>query len=424
MSDTSMQPDPSRSTAGVRSALYVGTSEPFRATIARSVGLISAASGAAASSEAVVAGVNEWPCAVAERFDSKYESPATGVGLLPATSVTFRLGDDAYYTTDDGVPGTTRVRRKCSGSYSFNTSFPLVISQGELSSVYDDARAVATGSNLGRFLRNSPGVNNKQPRLSCITMATSQQVEGVIEAGMRLYPCVLQEFSVDASGIGSQGGAPPISCQMVTRGILNKYLGSMDYQLKHSFPKYAVTDPILGMTQSTGFSRDGRAEVHVKGQDPTRLGGRLANIKDCVVTLDGVKYDQVVRMKLQITHQLDFVPGSRGRVDGNMDLISHAQSVYLSSRVVKGSFSFLASNSMGGLRNSAGFPVTHQGKSTATGLRSGQWSSPLYMAFGPLIFNMPAVYWQPVVQEMTVGSSLVTIEFLARSDIVGGTEFL
>jgi hypothetical protein len=45
------------------------------------------------------------------------------------------------------------------------------------------------------------------------------------------------------------------------------------------------------------------------------------------------------------------------------------------------------------------------------------------MSFGPLVFNMPAVYWQPVVQEMSTGSSLITINFIARSDIVGGTEF-
>ena len=62
-------------------------------------------------------------------------------------------------------------------------------------------------------------------------------------------------------------------------------------------------------------------------------------------------------------------------------------------------------------------------KPTGSNLSKEQWSSSLYMRFGPLEFDMSAVYWQPTVQEMSTGASLVTVSFLARSDIMGGTEF-
>jgi hypothetical protein len=40
-----------------------------------------------------------------------------------------------------------------------------------------------------------------------------------------------------------------------------------------------------------------------------------------------------------------------------------------------------------------------------------------------MVFEMQAVYWQPHVEKLSTGSPLVTIKFIARSDVKGISEF-
>lgn len=419
------RPGATKSIAGVRSALYVaGVDQPFTNLSPRAVGITLAGSGAASSSDISAGSIYLWPWVSGNQFDRNYNESnfitADTLKYLPATSVNFSMGDPSYIATGDGVPGTSRVRRRCSGSYSFNTQFPVIIS--------DDTWLTTVYSNIiGDFLRNTLNyttTTNPQPRLATIRMATSQQVT---QGDLKLYPCVLEEFNIDATGVGSPGNVPSIKCSMTTRGIFYDTVNGPVSQVIHSFPK----DKNLGMSAVSGYTRDGRfLDDKIRNNDPTIGGGRLANIKDCVVILDDTKKEQVINMRLTIRHKLDMQSHSIVSNPYGMDLVNHAHMMYLNQREVSGSFSFLASNTVRGIGGAPGFPINTAAKvpigntGSASSLRQGQWSSPLFMSFGPLIFNMPAVYWQPIVQEMTTGSSLVTINFLARSDITGGTEFI
>lgn len=432
-----LEPGKMRTPAGIRSLLYVAASYPLSSYSLVSVrtNAIRNAAGAGGIGQTGFVhstgsqSVSMWPFASAFMFDVRYNTgvPLASLYGLPCNQAKFQLGEDVYVPTDDGVPGTNRVRRRRARAYSYDVTFPIIVTASADGSKQRGVDAVYADV-LTPFLRSSASMpGSTSIELQCMKMATSQQLDPMLEN--RMYPCVLETFTAEVSGAGA---AQPISCSLRTRGILNySILGQAD-EVSHYWPRSdGMTGDSGGGTLSNGvFMRDGRyigSSVH--GDDAEAFGGRLANIKDCTVYLGNVSYEDVVHIRLSIQQELDFV--SKGGLKF-ADYLRYADWVHLNRRVVRGSFSYLSSSVIRGTPASPypggsspvpqAIPAAGLVSAASANLDGWQFASPLMIDFAGLRFDMPATYWQPSVQELKTGHSLVTVSFLARGDVVGRGE--
>ena len=429
----SLEPGADRTPSGIRSLLYVASDRAFskrslvavrsnaaRAEMTGRRGLVSAA-----SSQSIYV----WPFASAFDFDLKYNAfvPLALVYAIPCQQVRFQLGEEVYVSTDDGVPGTNRVRRRRAKAYSYDVTFPIIITASADGSRARGVDAVYADV-LGPFLRGTTAAYPTSAAIDmpCMKIATSQQLNPNWD--QRLYPSVLERFSAEVSGVG---GAQPITCSLRSRGILRWSIAGVMHELWQYWPKsHGMSTPAAGSTTLANgtFLRDARyIDTSVHGVDAEVFGGRMATIKDCSISLGNVAYEDVVQIRISIDQKLDFVS------NGDRDLpqatyLRYADWVHLDSRVVKGSFSYLSASVVAGTPSSiwpgGSSPVPHSipisaAAATFSNLDNMQFASPLWMDLGGLIFSMPAVYWQPSVQELSTGASLVTINFVARGDVIG-----
>lgn len=323
---------------------------------------------------------------IVEDFDAS--SNPSDMYMLPCETANFQLGSELYKTADDAVPGTMRVRASRCGTYGYNVNFPIIITDSdEITSAYGVLSSLLHDANY------------------MIALNTSLQ--------NRTYSCILESFNISVDGYN---GASPAKCQLSTKGL------SIDSSMNSNQLRSMLTDETRRdkMTRTIGnFGGVPYTTPTVTG-DADTYSGRFVNIKDCALSLNRVSYQQIISIKLEIQHEFQISSTARPETS-KIPTIRSADRISILERTVKGSFQYLSSSSNDINLSYSGFPDAASFSLEA----NTQWASPLYIAFGPnMIFDMPAVYWQPRVEELSTGSPLVTINFIARSNIKGINEFV
>ena len=382
------------SPTGSRGYVNIGLAEPFNK---RSIASI-----AFSNSSAGEGGINRyrtwWSV---EDFDMALPS---AMYILPCEQSTFTLGEELYSAAEDAVPGAMRLKAKRCGHYNFTVDFPLIINNNpDLINVYNK---VNTGVKWGH---------------SVFAMSTSIQ--------NRFYGCVLKDFSVSVDGYS---GANPAKCKIDLWGL--------SQNINSDFTRRSITkmdtrrDKDTGRIYSQPLPRGSGSffsTPSVTGADASKYGGRFINIKDCALTFNGVDYQQIVKMELKIEHEIKPLAVAKAE-DSKVPTIRSVDRLFVRERKVTGSFTFLSSYLSG-----ANFAAMNMRSNTLSELYSlasinaagdpgpSQWASPLIMHFGHYMsFSMPAVYWQPRQEQLSTGSPLVTINFIARSNLLGISEFI
>lgn len=330
---------------------------------------------------------------VVDDFDSSNTPKKTY--MLPCENSVFNLGDDLYKVAEDAVPGAARVRASRCGAYSFKTNFPVIITNpnattGAISEIAEAYQVVTQLVQKANYLA---------------TMNTSIQ--------NRYYPCILDSFNISVNGYG---GANAINCSLTTKGISTQ--PNMD---QDPFRRSIITTTTRRDKEIRNISGGPISDPapDIVG-DAQSYGGRLATIKDCSLSLNEISYQQVVSMDLNIQHELKLASTAAAENNFLTPTIKSADRIFLTERKVTGKFQFLSSYASV-MDLSALSPQNPSSNSLEGG---SQWASSLQMSFGPdFVFDMPAVYWQPRVEEFSTGSPLITINFIARSNIKGVNEF-
>ncbi len=329
---------------------------------------------------------------VVEDFD--YSSNPSNFYMLPCDNSTFNLGDDLYKPAEDAVPGTMRLRASRCGSYAFKTSFPLIITNNtEIKNAYN---VVYTAVQKANYM---------------LAMNTSIQ--------NRNYSCIIENFSISVDGYN---GANPISCQLTTKGLSQDSDMNID-PFRRSIITNTTRRDSETRTLGNSIGSNTYAPPDIAGSAST-YGGRLANIKDCALSLNNIDYQQIVSMELSIQNTLELASTAKSEIF-NVPTIRSADRMFMKSRVVKGSFKFLSSYAS---EMDLASMISPNASNYSLADKAGghpQWASPLWMSFGPdMIFDMPAVYWQPRVEDLSTGSPLITVNFIARSNVRGVNEFV
>jgi hypothetical protein len=334
--------------------------------------------------------------------------------LIPCESALMdaSAGSGLYESTQDNVLGAARMKAKRTDGYTFTLSFPIGIPSPASPNAYDAIR---------NFICNFNGTALDYMSLGIGTSMWPAD-------SLRLPLGVLENFTIKASGVG---GAGPVTCTMQTRGIT---LGAVGSPVTGGTPKVgnppgaATYFPDNFLTGASGIDPFG----HFLDPNTNILNlpeSRPANIKDCLLTFDGLRMEQVVDMSLQIKQTVVVEATSDGQLETNA-AIKQGNYLFIKDREVTGTFSFLAASIVGvvgnyplpwmkqrNLSNPSAFELSPVG--------SGQWASSLRMSFGPIWFQMPAVFWQPQVHDLkSSGSPLVKIRFKAGGNIFGVSEFL
>ena len=334
---------------------------------------------------------------IADDFDYSSNPASNSFFMLPCDSATFNLGEDLYRNANDAVPGAMRMKAGRCGAYTFKISFPLIISSNsEINSAYSVVSNVVQKANY------------------MLALNTSLQT--------RNYSSIVENFTISADGYN---GANPVSCQLTTRGLS---------QAPDMNDISSIRSIIMTNTRRDKEKRySGNLASQINYDAPKNIGaagtygGRFVNIKDCIISLNNKELQQIVSMELSIQNQLDLASTAKSEVYSvHTPTIRSADRVFLTERVVKGSFKILSSyiSSVGDLSALDSSNADAKAFSLASRTKH-QWASPLYMNFGAkMIFNMPAVYWQPRIEELSTGSPLITINFIARSNIFGINEFM
>ena len=343
-------------------------------------------------------------------FDNVYLSSGSLTAVpLPCSQAEFSFGEPGYTSAGDALPGMVRVKMKRTGAYSHNLSFPLLISgdTNPLSQAYPILEAFL--KNSGSQPLTSSGVYSPDIGVNMICLQDSYQKYPL--------PYILDTFSISASGIGQ---AAPIQCSISAKGI-GSIFGISSNDSLFQFPN---RNPL---SAETSYSRDKSAPSSVYSAEEGTA--RVANIKDCWISIDELdKKVQIINMELNIKQTIDtratagFAPNP---IRDTGDPFVTDDHIYVSNRTVSGSFSFLASSAIDpatGLRNSRYSPFS-TGKTNS--LAQNQWSSPIKMGFGPLTFSMPAAYWNPTSHKLSSGSTVYTVNFIARTiDPYGNREII
>ena len=341
---------------------------------------------------------------IANDFDRPFDS--NKLYVLPCDDATFTLGTDLYTGAEDAVPGAMRMKPKRSDYYTYNLNFPIILS--------DNLQADAAYVELFKLIK-------KATTMLCIN--TSLQTD--------MFKSVLSSFSITAEGYG---GANPINCILETRGItadtvkINKWSGFTRSILSIDGPNYDLRDKGQAYLNTTGVVN--ATSLNTVGNYPSsttqKYSGRFANIKDCRLSFDGVNYPQIIKMSLKIDQEITPVATSGMSADYTFDppIKLLADRLYVVERKVTGEFTFLSSavTQQWGM-NPGGTPNVNLTEKYALAAQR-QWATPLVMKFSDkMVFEMQAVYWQPHVEQLSTGSPLVTIKFIARSDVKGISEF-
>lgn len=353
------------------------------------------------------------PWGTAEQFDDVYFSSGGLTALpLPCSQSEFKFGSDAYTSTGDALPSVVRVKMQRMGPYEQSLTFPLLVTgeDNPLSQSYPV---------INNFLKNS----RSQPLTAIGTYSPDIGMNMIcVQDSFQKNPLpyILDSFSINANGVGQ---ASPVQCSINLKGI-GGYLGVLTDGRLFQYPSRNPLDA------NTSYSSD------KSGPDPSVLteadvgSARVANIKDCWVSLGTSLSNkiQVVNMDLNIKHTLDFRSTSGYTpppIIGSGGSFITDDHVYMSARMVSGSFTFLASSAIDpntGDQNTRYSPFYVSKGETLT---RDQWSSPMTMNFGPLTFSMPATYWQPSSHRLSSGSTVYTIRFIARTiDPYGNREML
>lgn len=309
---------------------------------------------------------------------------------LPCSNVTLDVGSGDYYaSTGDAVPPTVRVKNRPIGGISFSSSFPVVIGSGTLG-----ARSVLSSyATLLPFLK-------REGRKAYFT--TSQQPM----YANTMYPCVLEKFSIQVDGTS---GAGQVQCSLKVSGIHGSSMMATPTQSPVGTSKR--DDNLVKL-------RDDLTTLHASLMPN---GGRLANIKDCLVTFGGTALMQVVKATLEIDQSLVY----RNTASVNDILVPAvpltSNHLYIKRRVVSGNITFLASTfTNGGIIND----VTRQGRAGRDLLEpsesSTMWqplAAPLRLDFGGgMNFTMSACYYKTTRLDMPAASaSLYSLDFIARA---------
>ena len=317
----------------------------------------------------------------ADDFDDFDKIPTSSFNMLPCDSASFNLGEVLYKDADDAVPGAMRVRASRCGSYSYQISFPVVLTGDEDSTVlkvYEEIQKVIKQANYMMAAR------------------TSIQTD--------YFCCLVEQFSISVDGYG---GANPVSCKLSLKGISEN-----DKKMNNELSRRSMI---------TNTNRRDKGEKNDIGNSPINYGGRLSNIKDCALALNNKKFSQIVSMELNIQNEFKFLSTASGKeINNDYTNIISSNRVFLLNRKVTGSFKFLSSASLN-IWNDAKDNTYYR---HIDGIKKRQWASPLWMYFGGnFSFFMPAIYWQPRVEEFSTGSPLVSVEFMARSNVKGLSEF-
>lgn len=312
--------------------------------------------------------------------------------ILPCDTVNFKLGDELYKSAEDAVPGAMRVRASRCGSYSYKISFPLL-------------------ANVGEHIYQAYSLVNSAVQRANYMLALHTSIQN------RYYPCVIENFSISVDGYG---GANPVSCQLSVKGISNKNTLNTDFTSRSILENQTIRDKSNRIfNNKTYFHPD------IEGVDPSLYGGRFANIKDCSMTIGDNSYKQIVSMQLDISNQI--ILKSVAKDEPSIPTIKSSDRVFIVERTVKGSFKFLSSYSSE-IDLSATLISDQTMSDYSLAERSSdypQWASPISMSFGPnMDFSMPAAYWQPRTEDLNTGSPLITIDFIARSNVLGVNEFM
>lgn len=291
---------------------------------------------------------------------------------LVCEDMTFTAGTEFRKAVGDNYLPAFRVRETSIGSYKAQIQAPLLITP--------DADIQAGYKLLNHFVCNGLGVQQtatEDSYASRIGLKTS------IYDYWLLY--VLNDFSINASGVG---GLQPINFSLNMEGILPS-----TYPFATQVPnRYAVTS-------TTNYVYDGQIDVTGTALES---GGRLANIKDCIVrqSIYGL-IDQVVDISLQIKQTVKLKSTSKPEDAGWIP--RHADHMYVGSRAVTGS-------------------ITHLG---AIGINSGsnEGAGLLNLTIGPFLFIMPNAFWTNTVTKLSTGVPVSVINFIAKG-ITVGDEFL
>jgi len=356
------------------------------------------------------------PWGNAQNFDSIYFQSSSLVAYpLACMSSKFKFGSTEGYTSaGDAPPGIVRMKMQRMGAYEQNLTFPLLVTDrvnNPLSWVYPIIEGFVKNS------RSQPntadGVYSPDIGINMVCVRDSYQGSSL--------PYVMEKFSINVSGVGQ---ASPVQCSLGLKGIGSIVFGGM--LSDGTMWQFPSRNPL---SLATSYSRDRSAP------SPTTLTmaevgtARTANIKDCWVSLGGLDNQvQVVNMELNVSQSLDlrstagYAPSPIRNTGEPFVTDDH---IYMSRRIVQGSFSFLASSAVDpttGFQNSRFSPFSVTKGAT---LALNQWSSPITRGFGPLSFSMPAAYWQPSSHDLSSGSTIYTVQFIARTiDPYGNREMI
>jgi len=354
------------------------------------------------------------PWGDAKFFDSIYlQSSGVPSYPLPCTKSEFNFGQNGYTSAGDAPPGIVRMKMQRTGSYDRKIDFPLLVTSQEnpLATVYPIVEGFLKNSRSQPW--TSDGAYSSDIGINMICIGDSYQI--------RPLPYVMEEFRISANGIG---GASPVQCSMSLKGIGSIVFGGM--LSDGTMWQFPSRNPLDG---TTAYSRDKDSPSPTSLTVAEEGTARLANMKDCWVSLGALDNRvQIISMDLSMRQSID-LRSTAGYapypISGSGETFVTSDHLYMSGRVVEGSFTFLASSSVDpttGFQNSRFSPFSVEKGSTLT---RDQWSSPISMGFGPLTFSMPATYWQPSNHSLSSGSTVYTIRFSARTiDPYGNREMI
>lgn len=301
-----------------------------------------------------------------ENFDAATNAFVTSDVPLICSSFEFNSGKPFRVPVADNYLVPMRVKETSIDSYTATISEAPVL-------ITPDTYLQSGYALINNFVTNKLGVEQ---------MAVLDNYASRIAIKTSVYDrwllFVLKKFHIQASGVG---GLQPMNFSLELEGILPG-----TFPLVEQMPNRYVT------TSTANYVFDDQFEVRGAALE---AGGRLATIKDCVVT-QGIfgAVSQVVDISLDITQNTQLA--STGKPEDAGFLPRHADHMFVTGRSVTGSLTFLSASAVG----------------ADSGPNEGQ--GVLSLTMGPFTFVMPSAFITSTSYTLSTGTPVTRANFIAK----------
>lgn len=301
-----------------------------------------------------------------ENFNASTNTVVSSESPLVCSSFKFDSGTPFRVPVGDNYLVPMRVKEKSIGSYKASVSeAPLLITA--------NTDIQAGYSLINNFVTNKLG---SEQMASLDTYASRIALKTSVYDRWLLF--VLNKFHIQASGVG---GLSPINFSLDLEGILPG-----TFPLVEQIPNRYVT------SSTANYVFDDQLDVRGSSLES---GGRLATIKDCLVSQGAFgAVSQVVDISLDITQKTQLI--STGKPEDAGLLPRHADHIFVTGREVSGSLTFLSASTVG----------ANSGPNEGQGI--------LNLLIGPFSFVMPSAFIVSTSYTLSTGTPVTQANFMAK----------